>query len=261
MQDKKIRAFFAIDLPENIRHEVISLIMLLKKANPNKNIIWVKPENLHITLKFLGNIAQSQYERFLPKIEAVISECKKFEIQFLEGFELSVLDEIQYCKDAGRNLKYLVDSDRKLWITSSSEVLLGKKILSYLVGRISIIKLYPFSYNEFLKSKGINAEEELEEETLRVNFVAFTRAKNKLYIITEKPNEYMNDFAEIKEIEVDMYVDWAYNKRNMYKVSKEPNGLSLLVRKAVVWEDDGSYIEADSIEAALEIYFREDVVK
>ena len=81
-------------------------------------------------------------------------DIKKFEIQFLEDFDLSVLDEIQYCRDAGRNLKYLVDTNRKLWITSSSEVLLAKEILSYLVGRISIIKLYPFSYHEFLKSKG-----------------------------------------------------------------------------------------------------------
>ena len=82
------------------------------------------------------------------------NDIKKFEIQFLEDFDISVLDEIQYCKDAGRNLKYLVDTDRKLWITSSSEVLLAKEILSYLVGRISIIRLYPFSYHEFLKSKG-----------------------------------------------------------------------------------------------------------
>jgi len=82
------------------------------------------------------------------------TDVKKFEVQYLEDFDVSVLDEIQYCRNAGRNLKYLVDSDRKLWITSSSEVLLSKEILSYLVGRISIIKLYPFSYHEFLKSKG-----------------------------------------------------------------------------------------------------------
>src|SRR4030042_521519 len=81
-------------------------------------------------------------------------DVKKFEQQYLEGYDLSVLDEVQSCKDAGRKLKYLVDSGRKLWITSSSEIILGKEILSYLVGRISIIKLYPFSYEEFLIAKG-----------------------------------------------------------------------------------------------------------
>jgi len=46
-----------------------------------------------------------------------------------------------------------------------------------------------------LESKGIEAEEELEEELLRINFVAFTRAKENLYIVTDKPNEYLNDSA------------------------------------------------------------------
>ncbi|MGD9153234.1 MAG: RNA 2',3'-cyclic phosphodiesterase [Gammaproteobacteria bacterium] len=79
--DKKFRAFFAIDLPENIRTEVTSFMKLLKKANPNKNISWVKPENLHITLKFLGNITQLQCEQFLPEIKTVISGWGKFEIK------------------------------------------------------------------------------------------------------------------------------------------------------------------------------------
>jgi len=90
-----------------------------------------------------------------PDIRSLFDDdVKKFELQYLEGYDLSVLDEVQSCKDAGRKLKYLVDSGRKLWITSSSEVILGKEILSYLVGRISIIKLYPFSYEEFLNAKG-----------------------------------------------------------------------------------------------------------
>jgi len=77
-------------------------------------------------------------------------DIKKFEKQFISSYKVSVLDEVQYCKDAGRKLKYLVDSDHRLWITSSSEIILSKDILSFLVGRVSIIKLYPFSLKEFL---------------------------------------------------------------------------------------------------------------
>jgi len=90
-----------------------------------------------------------------PDVHSLFDEdVKKFELQYLEGYDFSVLDEVQSCTNAGRKLKYLVDSGRKLWITSSSEVILGKEILSYLVGRISIVKLYPFSYEEFLIAKG-----------------------------------------------------------------------------------------------------------
>ena len=92
------------------------------------------------------------------------SDIKKFEIQYIEGHDIAILDEIQYCKDAGSKLKYLVDNGRKLWITSSSEILLSKEILSYLVGRVSILRLYPFSLREFLSAKNIKV---VTETTLK----------------------------------------------------------------------------------------------
>lgn len=79
--EKKFRAFFAIDLPEKIRHEVTSLLAALRKINPDKNIRWVNTENLHITLKFLGNVTQLQCEHFLPEIEAEIAGRGKIEIK------------------------------------------------------------------------------------------------------------------------------------------------------------------------------------
>ena len=89
-----------------------------------------------------------------PDVRNLFEEdIKKFEKQYVEGKEVSILDEVQYCKDAGRNLKYLADTNKKLWITASSEIILGKKVLSYLVGRVSILKLYPFSLQEFLDFK------------------------------------------------------------------------------------------------------------
>jgi len=93
-------------------------------------------------------------------------DIKKFEKQYVEGHEVTVLDEVQYCRDAGIKLKYLADKGRKLWVTSSSEIILGKEILSYLVGRVSILRLYPFSLDEFLLSKGQKA---LTDEILRRN--------------------------------------------------------------------------------------------
>jgi len=67
----------------------------------------------------------------------------------------SVGNEVQYCKDAGTKLKYLADSGRKIFISSSSEILLGKEVLSFLVGRVSVLRLYPFSYSEFLRARGV----------------------------------------------------------------------------------------------------------
>jgi len=80
-------------------------------------------------------------------------DVKKFEIQYMKGNDLTVLDEVRNCTGAGSKLKYLVDTGRKMWITSSSEVLLGKDIISFLVGRVSIMRLYPFSLPEFMAAR------------------------------------------------------------------------------------------------------------
>ncbi|MBU3906742.1 MAG: ATP-binding protein [Nanoarchaeota archaeon] len=118
---------------------------------------------------FLKEQAQKFKNNYLlfddPDIRELFDEdIKKFEKQNIEGYEISVLDEVQYCKDAGKKLKYLADNNKKIWITSSSEILLSKEVLSYLVGRVSIIKLYPFSINEFLKLKNLK---EFSQSTLK----------------------------------------------------------------------------------------------
>lgn len=80
-------------------------------------------------------------------------DIKKFEMQYMEGRDITVLDEIQYCKGAGAKLKYLAEKGKRVWITSSSETVLGKDVLSYLVGRVSILRVYPFSLKEFMVAK------------------------------------------------------------------------------------------------------------
>ncbi|HLC86759.1 MAG TPA: UvrD-helicase domain-containing protein [Candidatus Nanoarchaeia archaeon] len=54
-----------------------------------------------------------------------------------------------------------------------------------------------------LKSENIDAKEELEEESLRIDFVAFTRAKTKLCIVTDKVEDYMNNYSEATKIQVE----------------------------------------------------------
>ncbi|MCD6461551.1 MAG: ATP-binding protein [Thermoplasmata archaeon] len=81
-------------------------------------------------------------------------DVKKFRTQYMDGYDLTVLDEVHYCSDAGMKLKYLADTGSRMWITSSSETLLGKDILSYLVGRAAVLRLYPFNINEFLRARG-----------------------------------------------------------------------------------------------------------
>jgi len=89
-----------------------------------------------------------------PDVRGIFEEdIKKFEKQYITEHDTTVLDEVQYCKDAGIKLKYLAEKGHKLWITSSSEIILGKNVLAYLVGRVAILRMYPFSLNEYLVAK------------------------------------------------------------------------------------------------------------
>ena len=60
---------------------------------------------------------------------------------------------------------------------------------------------YDYIVEKILEQNGGNIETELEEEALRIDFVAFTRAKKKLYVITEKPRDYLNENIAIGDVE------------------------------------------------------------
>lgn len=91
------------------------------------------------------------------------SDIKRFENQYIAANGITILDEIQYGKEPGKKLKYLADKGKKLWLTSSSQILLGKEVLGWLVGRVSILRLYQFCLDEFLAAKG---QKEITENIL-----------------------------------------------------------------------------------------------
>ena len=61
-----MRAFIAVELPEALRREVAALQDTLKATGAD--VKWVEPANLHLTLKFLGDIAEI---RVTPITEAL----------------------------------------------------------------------------------------------------------------------------------------------------------------------------------------------
>ncbi len=56
-----IRSFIAIELPEVIRTQLKGLQDNLKTCR--FKVRWVRPENIHLTLKFLGNIDETDIEK------------------------------------------------------------------------------------------------------------------------------------------------------------------------------------------------------
>ena len=52
----KVRSFLAFDIPDDMRAELASLIEVL--ASKADGIKWLKPENIHCTMKFFGDVEE-----------------------------------------------------------------------------------------------------------------------------------------------------------------------------------------------------------
>jgi 2'-5' RNA ligase len=72
MADKtspKIRCFIAILLSDEIKEKAVEIQSRLRKANAD--VKWVERENLHITLRFLGEIEEAKVEKVKRLMEEV----------------------------------------------------------------------------------------------------------------------------------------------------------------------------------------------
>ena len=77
-----MRTFIALELSNPIKHELSRLQQELTKSNAD--VKWVKPENIHLTLKFLGNIDETKLEQIKHILDGISSEEKPFEIHLSE---------------------------------------------------------------------------------------------------------------------------------------------------------------------------------
>lgn len=55
--DKAVRTFLAVELPAEIRQTIADIQNNLKRSCPF-DIRWLKPESIHLTLKFFGNVSR-----------------------------------------------------------------------------------------------------------------------------------------------------------------------------------------------------------
>lgn len=77
----EIRSFIAIPLPDEIKQLINQKISTLRTIFPSNSIKWVQANNIHLTLKFLGNQSKSVLNELINKLEAA---------QTIERFTLSI---------------------------------------------------------------------------------------------------------------------------------------------------------------------------
>jgi RNA 2',3'-cyclic 3'-phosphodiesterase len=86
MTEPTFRAFCALDLSLDTAAQVITIIQDLKKSGKYPHIKWTKPENLHLTMRFLGNISDEQFANLVTCVNNKLYLISTFTLQLTELF-------------------------------------------------------------------------------------------------------------------------------------------------------------------------------
>ena len=104
-----------------------------------------------------------------------------------------LFDEVQYVKNAGKILKLIYDEieNVKIIITGSSTLDLNE-VGSFLVGRVLLFEMYPFSFSEFLECKNTNLYNHYLEHRIGFNDKKLL-LKESIYLneLNENLKEYL----------------------------------------------------------------------
>jgi len=75
-----VRSFIAIELPTGVRAELTSLEENFK-ARRHPFVKWVNPESMHLTLKFLGDVAVDSMPQIVEAMSGVARSHSTFKLQ------------------------------------------------------------------------------------------------------------------------------------------------------------------------------------
>ena len=91
---EQIRSFIAIELPEEIKTGLTQLQAQLKSGN-QPGVKWVDPNSIHLTLKFLGNIAIDSIGAINRAIEEAVQGASPFRLEIKDPGAFPNLKRVQ----------------------------------------------------------------------------------------------------------------------------------------------------------------------
>jgi 2'-5' RNA ligase len=79
MTQEEIRAFLAVDLPDDVTFFLGNISSRLKQSGAD--VRWVNPSSIHLTLKFLGNINSAQIPDIENTLRPIVSSQSRLQIE------------------------------------------------------------------------------------------------------------------------------------------------------------------------------------
>lgn len=79
-RDVRIRAFFAVEMGEAARRAAAELARALRDAPGGDAVRWVRAENLHVTLRFLGPVEPARVPELVARVREEVAGTPPFEL-------------------------------------------------------------------------------------------------------------------------------------------------------------------------------------
>ena len=80
---EQVRSFIAIELPDGLKEEISQLQARLKSGR-QPSVKWVDPYGIHLTLKFLGNVAADKLGEITEAMEKAAGKISPFHLEVKE---------------------------------------------------------------------------------------------------------------------------------------------------------------------------------
>jgi 2'-5' RNA ligase len=77
----KKRLFVAVDISDDVRGRAADYLDGLRRKWPDAKVSWTKPENLHLTLKFLGDVDESRVDEVCKAVRDAAASAAAFELE------------------------------------------------------------------------------------------------------------------------------------------------------------------------------------
>ena len=78
---KQWRLFCAFELPEALRHSIAEHGRKVREAVPDAAASWIRPENVHLTMKFFGNVDPARAPVISAAAACVVKEFSPIQIE------------------------------------------------------------------------------------------------------------------------------------------------------------------------------------
>jgi RNA 2',3'-cyclic 3'-phosphodiesterase len=78
---ERLRLFVAVPVPEAVREEMILVQRELQSQMPSDAVRWTKPEQFHLTLRFLGDVSSDRLTALRESLHVVCSGARALRLE------------------------------------------------------------------------------------------------------------------------------------------------------------------------------------